>query len=81
VLLAFDGDLAHKKARQFFAYLLEEFGEELQLEPSWWSFEQLRQDRFAEAAAHAAATASGMRIHVGFSLTGHASGSQICEFL
>jgi hypothetical protein len=55
--LAFDGEVAHKKARQFFAYLLEEFGEELRLEPSWWSFEQLRQDRFAEDAAHAAATA------------------------
>ena len=57
VLLAFDGDVAYIKARQFFAYLLEMFGDELPLESSWWSFEQLRQDPFAENAARAAATA------------------------
>ena len=57
VILAFDGDVAHKKARQFFAHLLEEFEEEFELESSWWSFEQLCQERFAEAAARAAASA------------------------
>jgi hypothetical protein len=57
VILAFDGDVAHKKARQFFAHLLEEFEEELGLESSWWSFEQLCRERSAEEAARAAASA------------------------
>jgi hypothetical protein len=57
VILAFDGDVAHNKARQFFAHLLEEFEEELDLESGCWSFAQLCQERFAEEAARAAATA------------------------
>lgn len=50
-VVAYDDSLARRNAIRFYSWLVQEFGDELDFDSGWWSFEQLSQPRIAEKAA------------------------------
>jgi hypothetical protein len=52
-VIAYDDSWGCSNAKRLYLTLLEEFGDEFDLESRWWSFEQLREPRTAESAARA----------------------------
>lgn len=50
-VVAYDDPLARRNAIRFYSWLVQEFGDELNFDSGWWSFEQLSQSRIAKKAA------------------------------